>query len=518
MSQNQLAELTNAERLVVYQKLIGGCSHLWSKGKLQKDKVIPWLQFLAKLGKDDPIFLAHLTAYIIKNSQSKDLLVTSIFCNSLSDADGTPFSPKSKYKKPNLRYVSWAAIQDLDPKLVYRVKQLAMLKFGIAKVMDEAAHQPTGLINAIKKYLRFRETKTQFLEGIRKSGLRKIYIDLYRKVRMKPSDLVCSIMKWKQKDGRDIELQKSIFNFEGMTPLAIAKKIRSEKLSVLGVVGALPKITPVIAVALLEQASGKEALILRKLFEDQGILKDKEVAKLFGEKIVNAKTVVDRAETLSKTASEDVQKIIKNAKSAARKQETVGIGKIYMHIDKSGSMQEAITFAKHNGAIIAECVNDPVNNFRWGAFDPMGHELKLPEEFTADAFQAALYGLVADGGTDAFALYPIARKFGADVDVILTDQDHNSGDLENKIKTFHEKNPNIAKPKACVIINFGHMRTVENAYKANGIPVSILEPRTLSSSALVVESIKTAIRGPEAVIDSIMSTVLPDLPNWYYCI
>jgi len=516
--QHSLSELSSKERLVAYQTLIDGCTHLWSKGKMQKDKVLPWLQYLIILGKNDPIFLAHLTAYIAKNSQSKDLQVTTIFANSLNDADGSLFSPKSKYKKPNLRYVSWALLQDLDPKMVHRVKQLSMLKFSVPNILSEARHQAMGLMNAIRRYLRFRETKHQFLEGIRKSGLRKTYIDLYRKMQMKPPDCVCAAMKWKQKDGRNIELQKSIFNFNDMTPLAIAKKIRNEKLSVLGVIGALPKITPTIAVALLECASGKEALILTELFEKQGILKDDEVAKLFQSKIKEAGTTVDRVENLSKSASDEVQKMMKKARSEVRKEEMSDIGKIFIHIDKSGSMQEAIEFAKERGAIIAECVKNPKENFAWGVFNTSGHIVQLPEEFEADAFAARLYGIHAEGGTDVFALYPEARKFGADVDVILTDQDHNCGELDEKIKQYHQKHTNIEKPKACVIVHFGfnqRLQTVKDAYEVNGIPVSVINPNMLKSSALVVESIKTAIRGPIAKIDEIMAVKLPVLPKWW---
>jgi len=47
-----------------------------------------------------------------------------------------------------------------------------------------------------------------------------------------------------------------------------AEKIRKEKLPPTGVIGALPdKISPVIAVSILEQASGNQAVILRELFD-----------------------------------------------------------------------------------------------------------------------------------------------------------------------------------------------------------------------------------------------------------
>jgi len=74
----------------------------------------------------------------------------------------------------------------------------------------------------------------------------------------------------------------------------------------------------------------------------------------------------------------------------------------------------------------------------------------MPKEFVEDAFKAILYGKKCDGMTDAFLLYPDAREFGSDVDVFITDGCHNIGDLSQKIKQYHEKNPTMKKPKAMV--------------------------------------------------------------------
>jgi hypothetical protein len=188
-----------------------------------------------------------------------------------------------------------------------------------------------------------------------------------------------------------------------------------------------------------------------------------------------------------------------------------------MHIDFSSSMTGAIDFARERGAIIAECVNDPANNFRWGLFGSHGMELPLPQDFVKEAFQSILFGAVPNGSTDVFALYPNARQFGAEVDIIVTDQGHNMGPLAERIRDYHVKNPTIAKPRACVIVNFGGWDTiVKDAYEANGIPVSVLQPSTLTESALVVDSVKAALLGPVAIIDDIMATDLLKLPEWYY--
>lgn len=515
-----LPYLSQEARLSIYQLIVDGCQHLWSKGAVQEDKVKDALEPLVKLGQTDPYFLARLASWAV-DSPSKDLKVLTTFANSLSSADGRPFSAGSKYSKPNLRYISSAAVCKLEPKLAWRVREIAGLKFGVDGVLNEGTHFPTFLNTALKKYLRYREANLEILRGIKKAGLGRTIVRLYRSVHMAPSYEAAAILRWAQKD-KEIEFEESAFGFEKLTDLDIARKIQEEKLPVLGAIGALPrKMSPVIAVALLEQATGNQAIILRKTFEDAGVLKVKEVMKLYESKIKEAKTAVDRVDTLAKTASAEVKKALKKAKATVRKEEVGEVGKVYLHLDFSGSMQDVIEFAKERGATIAECVKNPKDNFRWGRFADRGEELPLPEEFVEDAFKATLFGIFPTGSTDVFARYPAAREFGADVDVVVTDQGHNVGDLEAKIRKYHEDNPDVAKPKACVIVNFDSLDStndVQNAYEANGIPVAVMKPDTLTAPALVANAVREAIKGPMAVIDSIMDTDFLKLPEWYFTI
>ena len=48
-----------------------------------------------------------------------------------------------------------------------------------------------------------------------------------------------------------------------------------------------------------------------------------------------------------------------------------------------------------------------------------------------------------------------------------------------------------------------------------GISVAILKPTALSESALVAQTVKQAIKGKTAIVDEILDTELPKLPNWY---
>ncbi len=527
MSNEKLPYLTSEERLKTYQLIIDGCQHIWSKNKMNQQKVLDVLNILIPLTQNDPHFLASLTSWAIKNKKHKDLQVLTTFVNSLNSADGQPFSVGSKYKKPNLRYVSAAAVHHLDPKLAERVLQLAQTKFTIPQYLNEARHFPTALRTSLVKYLRFREQNGDGMEAVFRAGFAPTVRKMYRALRLPRDEENAKALRWNLK-GQKVKFNTSIFeSLKDLDDLAIAEKIRAEKLPFLTAIRSLPrKMSPVIAVALLEQATGDQAVICRKTFEDAGVLKDDEVKKLFEEKIATAKTALDRVENLTKTASEEVKNMMKNARSEKRKEEVGDIGKIYLHLDFSGSMDIVKKYAVEKGSIFAECVSDPRNNFRWGGFDNNGLEFDLPDEFVQDAFAAKLFDVHMGGGTDAFALYAKAREFGADVDVFVTDQYHNCGLISEKIKDYHEKHPSMVKPRACVIIDFSHgaarsnnydcTQTVKDGYENVGVPVAVIEPDTLTGTALVAEAVKGALLGPIAVIDEIMDTELLKLPDYYF--
>lgn len=532
--EHQLSYLNDAERLKVYQSLVDGCKHVYSKNKLQEDKLKEVLDNFMVLADKDPYFLAHFTSYAIKKLGTKDLKVVATFANALSDADGTAFIVErdsdgrpiysDKYKKPNLRTVSQAALQHLDPKLVNRIVEIANIKQPLGERFGEGAHFPTSLKTAVRKYIRFREQNPKAIEGIKKAELGPTFMNLYRKMHLKPNKETAEILGWRQgsvsKGTLEPMEKKALFDFSGLSELEIAQKIRDEKIPARAALSALPdKISPVIAAAVLEQATGNQAVILRGMFDKQGILKDKEVLKVFEEKVKTATTALDRVDKINTEVDEDVAKVMKSARSEKRKTEVGDVGKVFVHIDISGSMDSAINFAKERGAIIAECIQNPEENFFWGAFNNSGFAIEKPKSFEKDAFMAALYGLRAGGGTNCLACYPEARRLGCDIDIYITDQDHNSGPIEQYIRHFDESG--YIRPKAVVIVDFGrghYDHRFKDPLEAMGIPVSVISPDALTESALVTQAIKSAMVGAIAIIDEIMSTELLKLPKWWYTV
>ena len=522
---SELSEHSGEKRLAIFKMLTSACTHLYSKGKLQEDKFGDVAPMFADLAMNDPIFMAHLTAWADRKD-SKDFKVLAVYFNGLNDANGMPFFPGSVQCKPNFREVSQACLQNLDPHLALRVLELCHRKFGVDGLLNDARHFSTGMKTAFRKYLRFRESNVESLRGIKRSGLAQKMMQIYRFTRTAPSNEAASILRWKQKEGGSDIVMEDLPDFASMTSQEIADTLDGSKLSPTVALSVIPqaKITSKVAKALLGCCTGNQSIILYNWFARNGFMDVKAIKELFKDKVQQSTTAVDRIDILTKDADEDDKKEMAAVRSTKRKSQTrqANIGKIFLHIDASGSMTQAIEFAKERASIIAECVDNPAENFRWGLFGSTGRELKVPTGFTKEDFHAALYGVRANmGSTDCIALYPESRKFGADVDIYVTDQGHNIGTITKRIKEYHESHPDTPKPKAAVIVDFSNRRfaQVKNALEqsliASDISVAIMLPEALSESALVSQSVATALVGEMAIIDEILDTPLPKLPKWW---
>jgi len=515
--EHQLAYLNDQERLTAYEFLTKGCVHLWSKNQLQEEKLKEVLDGFGSLAEKDPLFLAHFTSYAIRKLDSKDIKVVLTYLNSLSDADGTPFYPGAEFSKPNWRRVSQAALQQLDPKLALRVVALANRKMKVG-TKAEASHFSTSLKTALKKYLRYREANPKVLQGIQKAGLSKTVRNLYREARIAPNVEAVKTLRWKQKPGypgHGVTLADGV-SFQGLSDLQIAEKIRKDGLSPQVVLGSLPdKISPVIAAAILENSTGDQTVVLTSMFEDQGLLKNAAVQKVYAAKIATAKSALDRVDRMKAEMHEEVKVLLKNTRSEKRKEELGDFGKVFIHIDKSGSMHQGIEVAKDRGALLAEFVKNPEENFNWGLFNEEGHPLPRPAKFTKDAFMAALYNQRAGGGTNIMALYEASRKFGTTTDIFITDQEQTAGAIEGFIDRAREKG--YSDPRMVIVVHVGNsrQRLVEEGFQRRNIPVVRLDPDQLVESALVTQAVRAAFKGATALIDEIMETPLLELPSWW---
>ena len=522
--QNAIEEYSDDKRLDIYSFITSACTHVYSKGKLQEGKFMEMAKIFADLAVHDPIFMCQLTGWAMKQDH-KDLKVLCVFFNSLNDADGTPFFSGSTQNKPNFRKYSTYALQELPPHLALRVIELARKKFGIDGVLNESYHFPTSLKKAGVKYLRFRENNVAALKSLKKSGQANKIEDMYCLLRVGPSDDVVQALGWNQKDGRKRDSDSYYPDFTKMTSKDIAETIEKDKIGGLVALSLIPKnkITASVAKSILNNLSGNQTVIVQRWFAENGFMDVKAINDLFKKNLKTVTTVVDRMDEAFKDSDEEDKKDFAQVRSQKRKQQakTNNIGKIFLHIDASSSMNHAIDFAKENASLIAECVDNPTENFGWGLFNDRGRLKKIPNGFTKEDFYSALFGERAGGMTDCIALYGAARKMGAEVDVYITDQGHNGGNIHKRIEDYHEKNPDVRKPKAAIIIDYSgnrnavNLSALEDGLVRSGISVSKIHPNDLKQSALIAQSVSVAMRGKLDIIDEIMNAELPVKPHWW---
>lgn len=497
---NQLPEQTATERLAVYRHLTKACQHLYSKGKMQNEKMAAALQEFSPLTKNDPVFLAHLAAWAAsEKNQSRDLHLLALYLNALNDGDGTLFMVGGTLRKPNYRLVTQALLNTLKPHQFTRLLYFNKLKWNLHGI--EATHFPRCLRTAMKVYLDSLSPAT-VKKHVGKQ-FRRHLIEAFRRLRLQPRPKVAQELSWKQQGKRGITIQKDAFvnPFEGLQDEAIAALILSERMSFRRALSFLsPEPSLPIMASLLEAASPNELIIQVAMFEKSGLLAVRELAEKFYAKTKNA-TSIDRIDAISAPIAEHVKEGMQKARTTARQQQ-MGLlsGSMFLDVDKSSSMTGAIELAIKSAATLCDVVG--ANNFSCGVFGTNG-KVFSDKPVSKEHAMKIFYGIAAtDGQTDCFANYrAVMKDRPVNYYVWITDGGHNYG--STALQGLH-------KPDMAMIVYVGNRSTeLESKLRTNGIPYSLLPVDSLQSSNLVVQAIKTALLGETAIIEEIMNTPLP---------
>jgi hypothetical protein len=494
-----LPEQTAESRLNVYRLLTSACTHLYSKNKLQADKMKEALKLLYPLTQDDPYFLAHLAAWSARGSnQSRDIKLLAVYLNAMSAGDGTPFVKGGTLRKPNLRLVSHALFGDFDPKQFARLASFRRLKWS-PNEHPNAVHFPRSLREAMERYLNSLSLDT--LNKHLAAGFRRHLIAGYRLLQVQPPNEMAALLRYKQKN---VPLQKAetANPFAGLTDQEIAEKIERERIPFSRALSMLEREpSPLMLSALFEVASGNQLIVQLNLFEKAGLLSIPEFAERFYAKIKHtATTSVDRLDTVAKGLKPEIKEKLQEVRAETRQTQLGKLdGKLHLDIDKSGSMSAAIALAKECAAVLCDVVG--AEDFTWGLFDSRGYAVK-DKPITKEHAHRALFGVAADGSTDCFANYrAVMAKHPVQYYIWITDEDHNHGSMDISA---------LPKPEVAIIVHAGgRSNTLSQILRRHGIEPVPLKPEALKESALVVQAIKTALRGQMAIIDEIMAFPLP---------
>ncbi len=329
--------------------------------------------------------------------------------------------------------------KDLNPKLLLRVGEFLRLP-QIAQINRElgfgnSPKNPTlgRWTKVVETWLRYREQNIPMLKGLVNAGYRKTVMELARAVGYKPtSDAFFQTLRWKQKQsvsghrtiaiGKDVAVAES---WEGLTEEQICQRIVNSRPNFKRIVGLIPQglgLTRAIMAASIEAGSISDTdfIILSPTLEDLGLLEIPQIKDKWKKALENAEN--QRAANIAKRIrkKETVELLEGAADKATQKavEEVMKGLRVYVVVDKSGSMEGAIDRAK---ACLAKFLQAfPLDKLHVSIFNTVGTEVIIRHPSAAGVEQA-FKGHVAGGGTVyASGVKVLSRhKPGPDEDAIM---------------------------------------------------------------------------------------------------
>lgn len=304
-----------------------------------------------------------------------------------------------------------------SPKLLLRVGDVLELP-AIADInrrlgFGQSARRPIlgRYPKAVEKWLHHIERNPKLLEDLVRAGFRTSVMALARKVGFKPEDeRFFQILRWKQKqavDGRrDIALGQDVAASESWNSLSeaeICEAIIAERPSYKVLTGRLPSeigLTPAIMAAAIEaeSLSDQDLIIMTPTLEQLGLLDDQDVFERWVAATDRAEN--QRAENIAKNVrSKEAKAVLEEAVDKAATKAAAELTRdlrVYVIVDKSGSMENAIEQAKD---YLSKFVGMfPLERLHACVFNTIGREVKI-ESATRAGVSRAFRGHKAGGGT-----------------------------------------------------------------------------------------------------------------------
>jgi hypothetical protein len=257
--------------------------------------------------------------------------------------------------------------KDLHPKLLLRIREVLEIP-AVAEInrrlgFTRSARSATlgRWPKTVAKWLAYREQNPRLLEGLVKAGFRSSVIALAGAVGYKPeSPKFFQVLRWKQKQGKDgrrvIAIGEAVAAAESWAALTeeqICQAIVKGKPNWKKIVSMVPTsvgVSRAIFMAALEAGSlsNKDLIIATPTIEELGLMGVQDV-KTRWQAAVRSADDMRAANIASRVKGKDVKAELEVAADNALKkaaEEVMKGMKVYVFVDRSGSMQQAIEAAK----------------------------------------------------------------------------------------------------------------------------------------------------------------------------
>lgn len=433
--------------------------------------------------------------------------------------------------------------KDLNPKLLLRVGEVLELAevaainrelgFGRSLKAPALGRWP----KTVERWLRHREQNPKLLEGLVRAGFRRTVMRLAQKVGFKPEgDRFFQVLRWKQKQAEDGRRTLAIGqevraaeSWEGLDERAICERIQATRPNFKRMVGLLPQavgLTRAIMAASIEagSVSTSDLIILTPTLEELGLLDVPAIqarwqAAMEGAENQRAANIAQRvkrqdvAEKLQEAADKAVQRAVAEVVRGLR---------IYVMVDKSGSMEGAIERAK---ACLQRFVQGfPLEKTHVSVFNTVGREIQI-KHASAAGVEQAFKGHIASGGTSYGAGVQVLQghKPTADEDALfLFVGDQQASNFAAEVRASG-LNPVAFGMLHVEAQGWGGGRCVEQTAAELGIPCFAIEEALFDDPYAVTRTLRnlvtaTPVRAAAAprvtLVEMILGTELLRRPVW----
>lgn len=226
-------------------------------------------------------------------------------------------------------------------------------------------------------------------------------------------------------------------------PREQAKLVIKHKIPYVVATSVLPKISPVVGIALVGAMSPTEALNSRAWVERSGLLNIPEVKDVYVAKVAEAQASVASAEhrVSTKGVDREVEAAVTKAKEEAVKKEQRIERDTLILVDRSSSMEPAIEIAQQFGSRLAPICD---GDLMVVAFNDYAQVVEVEDPSYA-GWQTAFRGIRTDGWTSMEAGLNLAlnQGFGPEQIVVITDGGENRGSFVRGLKKLEDNPPHI---------------------------------------------------------------------------
>jgi len=401
----------------------------------------------------------------------------------------------------------------MNPRLLLRIREVLEVP-AIAAINRElsfcrSAREPAlgRWPKVVHKWLKYREQNPKMLEGLIKAGLRSTVMLLCSRSGYKPAtSSFFQVLRWKQgqsKDGRrKIAIGQAVTaaeSWDGLSEEQICRKIVTDKPGWKRLASLVPPkvgITRAVMAAAIEAGclSDKDLVIVTPTIEELGLMQVKDVRERW-EKAVRMANDMRAANIAARVKGKAVKEKLEQAADTALKaaaEEVMKAMRVYVFVDRSGSMEAAIHSAIHLIARLLPAF--PKEKVHVAYFNTVGNEVMFKAQSAAGVAQA-FRGITGSGGTD----------YGAGIRAL---QHHKPSDDEDVLFIFvgDQQAYNFAQSVRISELRpmaFGFVytpgsdktdyRAVEDTARELGLPCFSIKEETFSDTYAVPRTIRALI-------------------------